>query len=282
KADSYNYAKIVLNFQRVDKAILQDLDKLLRWLATTASLKLNLAPKLDEYWHQDLGSKTSLSQYFERYLLSHLKVPLLLAIDEFSELLNYPQVATEIFPLFRSWHEEAKDSQVWQKLRLVVVNSTENYLPLPINRSPFAIGMSVSLPSLSYEQVQKLALRHQLNLAQADVAQLIWLLAGHPYLTRLALYHLAQDKLSVEELMNNAASNSGIYGKHLQRHLWHLEQHPQLLAAFKLVLGAKAPRELPQAIAFKLKSLGLVKLKDNWAMPSCNLYQRYFSCLREG
>ncbi|NEO89170.1 MAG: hypothetical protein F6K56_02455 [Moorea sp. SIO3G5] len=276
-AETQGYQTVRLNLQRVDVEILTNLDKFLRWLAYNVTRKLNLKPMLDDYWHKELGSKVSCTTYFQDYLLEQIDSPIVLALDEVNEIFEYPKIAQDFLPLLRSWYEEAKDSKIWQKLRLVLVNSTEVYLPLTIHQSPFTVGLPIQLSSFSWEQVQDLAQRHELDLSIGDLAQLMWLVAGHPYLLRLALYYLARQDLTPEELVQRATSDKGIYSEHLQRQWWTLQQHPDLAVAFETVLRAKVPVALEQVQAFKLYSMGLVNWSDNQVMVSCNLYQRYFS-----
>ncbi|NEQ15092.1 MULTISPECIES: AAA-like domain-containing protein [unclassified Moorena] len=70
-AETQGYQTVRLNLQRVDVEILTNLDKFLRWLAYNVTRKLNLKPMLDDYWHQDLGSKVSCTTYFQDYSNSH-------------------------------------------------------------------------------------------------------------------------------------------------------------------------------------------------------------------
>jgi hypothetical protein len=276
-ATGLGYQTASLNLQRADQSILANLDKLLRWFAYEVSYKLKLKPKLDDYWDEDLGSKASCTNYFQDYLLAQINSPLVLAVDEVNEIFQYPQIARDFLSLLRSWYEEAKDNEIWQKLRLLVINSTETYVSLNINESPFQVGIHIQLHSLTWEQVQNLAQRHRLNLSIGDLAQLMWLVAGHPYLLRVAFYHLAQETWTLEELLQTAASDTGIYSEHLHQKSWYLQQDSELAAAFEKVLRAKAPVELEQVQAFKLHSIGLVNMQDKLAMISCDLYQQYFS-----
>ncbi|MDZ8053529.1 MAG: AAA-like domain-containing protein [Aulosira sp. ZfuVER01] len=270
------YRTVSLNLLQADRAILTDLNKLLRWLCASITHKLKLKNRLDNYWDEDLGCKANCTLYFQEYLLTQIDNPLVLALDEVNEIFEYPEIAQDFLSLLRSWYEEAKDSEIWKKLRLIVINSTEVYIPLNIHKSPFQVGLSVQLRSFSWEQVQDLAWRHQLNISIGELAELMWLIAGHPYLLRVALYHLAQQDLTLAELMQTAASDTGIYGEYLHQLLWHLQQHPELAVAFEQVLRAKAPIELEQVQAFRLHSMGLVNIRENHVMVSCDLYQRYF------
>ncbi|MBD2212635.1 AAA-like domain-containing protein [Nostoc linckia FACHB-104] len=273
-AVTLGYQTVSLNFLQADKKILTDLNKLLRWVCANITHKLKLKNKLDDYWDEDLGSKANCTLYLQEYLLPQIENPLVLALDEVNEIFEYPEIAQDFLCLLRSWHEDAKDSEIWQKLRLIVSNSTQFYIPLSI--APFQVGFSVQLRSFNWEQVQDLAQRHQLNISIGNLAELMWLVAGHPYLLRVAFYHLAHQDLTWEQLIQTAASNTGIYSEYLHQHLWYLQQHPELAAAFEQVLQAKAPIELEPVQAFKLHSMGLVNMLNNQVMISCDLYQRYF------
>ncbi|MBD2353712.1 AAA-like domain-containing protein [Tolypothrix sp. FACHB-123] len=275
-ASIVGYQTVSLNFLQADKKILTDINKLLRWMCANITHKLKLKNRLDDYWDEDLGSKANCTIYLQEYLLLQIENPLVLALDEVNQIFDYPEIAQDFLSLLRSWHEEAKDSDIWKKLRILVSNSTEVYIPLTIHQSPFQVGLSVQLSSFSWEQVQDLAQRHQLNISIGDLAELMWLVGGHPYLLRVAFYHLAHQDLTWEQLIQTAASDTGIYSEYLHQHLWYLQQHSELATAFKQVLKAKAPIELEQVQAFKLHSMGLVNMRNNQVMISCNLYQQYF------
>ncbi|MBD2205224.1 AAA-like domain-containing protein [Calothrix sp. FACHB-1219] len=275
-ASILGYQTVSLNLLQADKKILTDINKLLRWICANITHKLKLKNRLDDYWDEDLGSKANCTIYLQEYLLLQIEHPLVLAFDEVNQIFDYSEIAQDFLSLLSSWHEEAKDNDIWKKLRIIVSNSTEIYLPLTIHKSPFTVGLSVQLRSFSWEQVQDLAQRHQLNISIGDLAELMWLLGGHPYLLRVAFYHLAHQDLTWEKLTKTAASDTGIYSEYLHQHLWCLQQHPELATAFEQVLKAKAPIELEQVQAFKLHSMGLVNMQNNQVMISCDLYQQYF------
>lgn len=46
-------------------------------------------------------------------------------------------------------------------MRLIVVHTTESYVPLHINQSSFNVGLAIALPRFNLEQVQELAQRYQ-------------------------------------------------------------------------------------------------------------------------
>jgi hypothetical protein len=125
--------------------------------------------------------------------------------------------------------------------------------------------------------VADLVSRYGLTLTTGEIAALMALMGGHPYLLRLALYHLAQRQLTLDELDQTGPTEAGIYGDHLRRHLAHLTQNPELAQAYRAILNASQPLALDSECMFKLHSLGLVHLEGNGAVPSFALYRRYFS-----
>ncbi|MDY7014920.1 MAG: AAA-like domain-containing protein, partial [Cyanobacteriota bacterium] len=96
------------------------------------------------------------------------------------------------------------------------------------------------------------------------------------YLVRVALYYLARGDLSLAEFLATAPTEAGLYRDHLRRHLWHLERHPELAEAMEDAIAAEEPARLESRLAFKLQSLGLVRLHGNDVTPSYRLYREYF------
>ena len=281
QAREQGYRTVPLSLQHADTGIFTNLNQFLQWLCARITRKLRLPDQVDDYWTDTYGSKDNCTAYFEDYLLSAADEPLVLGLDEVDRVFQYPNISDDFFGLLRAWYEEAGygdlNSDLWNKLRLVVVHSTEVYIPLNVNQSPFNVGLPIELSEFSSEQVWSLAQQHGLHWHSSQVEQLMRMVGGHPYLVRVALYHLAQQQLSLEKLLATAPTEAGIYGDHLRRHLWTLQQHPELAAAFAKVLIAKEPVELESVLAFKLHSMGLVQLRGNKVMPSFELYRQYFS-----
>jgi len=157
------------------------------------------------------------------------------------------------------------------------VHSTEVYIPMNINQSPFNVGLPVELPEFTSEQVQDLARRHGLNWNATQVEQLMAMVGGHPFLVRLALYNIARQDMTLEALLQSAPTEAGLYGDHLRRHLWNLQQRPELIEAVKRVVAVTSPVRLEPVQAFQLESMGIVHLQGNEVIPRCDLYRQYFS-----
>ncbi|BAY99856.1 hypothetical protein NIES37_38390 [Tolypothrix tenuis PCC 7101] len=275
-ATNNGYRTVSLSFQLADKAIFQDLDKFLRWFCASISLGLQVQNQLTDYWDEIFGSKISSKIYFEQYLLTKTTNPIVLGLDDVDRLFQYPDLADDFFGLLRAWHEEAKNREIWKKLRLVVAHATEVYIPLNVNKSPFNVGLPIELQLLSKKQVQTLAKQYGLNCSQAEVEQLLALVGGQPYLIQLALYHTWHQCITLEQVLSTALSATGIYNEHLQQQWWNLQQYPELMTLFAQIVRYSTPVELNLEQVFKLQSMGLVYLQGYQVVPSCKLYVSYF------
>ncbi|WP_309743191.1 AAA-like domain-containing protein [Chamaesiphon sp. OTE_20_metabat_361] len=277
-ANRLGYQTVHLNIEQTDAAILSDLERFLRWICANAAIQLHLEPRLDEYWDEDLGSKISCTAYFRNYLLPEISTPLIFALDEVNQIFEHPQVAKDFLPLLRSWFEEAKIYPLWQKLRLIVVHSTEIYVPLQLNQSPFNVGLPIQLNTFDRAAVQELARRYGLDWEHGvQTEQLMDLVGGHPMLVNIALYHLSRGDLTLTQLLETAPTATGIYSYHLQTHRVVLAAHPELAVALDAVLSAAEPIALESILAYKLNSLGLIERSGDTVIPGCQLYQRAFT-----
>ena len=269
-----------LSFQRASSEVLSNIDKLMHWFCLCVSQGLHLPNQLDKYWDDIFDGNYNSTVYFERYLLAATNSPLIIGLDEVDRVFEYPEIATDFFALLRAWYEKARygdrDSDTWKKLRLIVIHSTEVYIPMNLNQSPFNVGLSIELPELTLEQVQDLTQRYQLDWTLSQIEELMRLVGGHPYLVRLAMYAVAHQTIAFEQLLEQAATKAGVYGDHLRHLLEHLERYPELANAFSDVVTAKTPVSLKSTLAFKLNSLGLATIVGNQVTPRCELYQQYF------
>ena len=271
------YQVVHLDFQQADESVFISLDRFLRWFCANIALRLGLKLKLRDYWDEDLGSKVCCTTYFQEHILEQIETPLLLTLNEVNLIFEHPNISKDFLPLLRFWHEQAKQDEVFQKLRLIIVHSTEVYVPLNIHHSPFNVGLTLELPQFNQQQILSLARRYNLScMGDNQVKQLMTMVGGHPYLIRLALYHLAQRKITLEQILAQAPSQKGIYTDHLQNQLILLRQKPNLLAAFQQVVAADSGIVIDPLLAYQLDRLGLIKFEGNEVKPSCQLYRLYF------
>lgn len=277
QSKSQGNCAVILDFQLAAQQIFVNSDKFLRWFCASVALALNIPNQIDEYWDlaEIVGSSMACKAYFEEYLLPTIEQPLTLGLDEVDKVFEYPEIYRDFFGLLRALHEEGKRREIWKKLRMVIVHSTEVYVPLDINQSPFNVGLSVELPEFNNQQILDLVQRYQLAWDETEVKKLMMLVGGHPFLVRLTLYHIANRNVTLTQILQNPTSSSSIYADHLRRQSLILTQQPELANAMKdVVINNYA--KLPTVTKFKLYSIGLVKLQGDSVLPRCNLYSQYF------
>lgn len=271
----------MISLRLADTVVLSDLKRFLQWLCAVITQTLELPNQLEQHWDDLFGNSYNCTNYFESYILSKLDQPLVLALDEVDVVFDYPQIAADFFGMLRAWYEKARygdaKSELWQKLRIVLIHSTEVYVPLHLHQSPFNAGLAIDLPSFNLEQVMDLAQRYGLENLDETVAELMSLTGGNPYLVQVGLHHLSGQLVSLEQLVQHSSALDGVYGPHLRHLLADLQKYPDLIAALKRVVLSTTPFELEPMQVFKLQSKGLVSMQDQQVVPSCNLYRRYFS-----
>ncbi len=269
-----NYYPVRLSLLRAETGIFASTEKFLRWLCSNIGQQLKLESKLDEYWDQDMGALASSTIYFQGYLLEQVSAPIILVLDDVNRLFEYPELAVDFFSLLRSWYEEMKDNSLWQKLRLVLSHSTEVYISFPTNQSPFNVGLAIELPPFTQSNVEHLARLHGWDLTSFELKKAMQWTGGFPYLVRLAFYQSVRNNISLLDVLQQAATDTGIFSQYLHSLLWTLQQNKSLAAEFQQLLQGATQLSIEQQ--FKLKSMGLINIQDNQANISCLLYQQYF------
>jgi len=276
QATDRGYRQVYLNLKHLRNE-LDDLDSFLRWFCERVCRGLKLATRPSEHFGQSRANNYLCKDYFEDYILPNLDTPLILGLDVVDRLFPHA-IAVEFLSMLRSWHEEAKSYDIWNKFRLVMAYSTEGYIPIDVNRSPFNVGLSVELPEFAPEQVRDLAQRHDLAWdTEVEGKILMDRVGGHPTLVALAMNKMSLQHISVEEVLSMATTPAGIYYTPLQR-LWeNLTKHPELTQAMAQIVAHPQPLPIDSSeIAFKLHSMGLIELGKDGASPRCELYRQYF------
>lgn len=273
------YLTAYLNLHSVEREKFYNLDRLLQWFCAGVSRELGLPNKVDEFWDEKDASKVNCTDYFEELLLPQADRALVLCLDNVDLVFPYGEVAEDFLALLRSWHEEAKVRQTWKKLRLVVAHSTEVYIKLNLEQSPFNVGELIKLPEFTSEQVLDCARLYELNLTPIQIEQIEQMVGGHPYLVRQLLDRLRPYRNeTLEQLLKLAPTAQGIYSKHLREQWQDIQKDLELKTALKEVI-AISPKgvRLKPTIAYKLESLGLIKMDGNDSITRCELYRLYFN-----
>jgi len=278
-AQMQGYRTINLNCYQIDNHCLKDLNQLLRYLCWRVAKELNLEPDLNNQWDEEIGCKLSSSFYLQNYLLNQIQTPVVLVLNEVEQFFKYPDVASEFFDLLRSWSEEAGQNTNWQKLRLVLVYSTEEYVSLDINRFPLNIGLPINLPEFTPTQIDNLAKQHGLRWNnKQELLQLMSLVGGHPELIRISLYYLCCQGITFAKLLEEAIANGGIYRYHLYQKWVKLQENPHLAKIYTQILATDQQRILLDPVETdQLARLGLIRYEGDRILPRCELYRSYFA-----
>lgn len=263
-----------LDFQLFDKATLTDANVFFFQFCSWLSDRLELGDKVEEYWDEHLGNTQRCTRFMERYLLKSLGQPLVLAMDEVEGIFDTP-FRTDFFSMLRSWHNSRATSPIWKKISLVLVTSTEPYQFIDnLNLSPFNVGEVVELTDFTPGQASDLNRLHGYPLKGAEEETLMRVLNGHPYLMRKALYLLASQRITSDQLFKTAADEHGPFGDHLRYHLFRLHGKQELIDGLWQVL--RYGKCSDERIFFRLRGAGLIRREGQSVVPRCQLYADFF------
>jgi transcriptional regulator with XRE-family HTH domain len=279
KMKHQGYRTVLLDMLYAGARDFSSIADFLKWFCASVSQSLGMPNRLADYWDEQFSTpKMNCTAYFEEYLLAQSSSPLILCLDTVEQIFRHEKVAAEFLGLLRAWHEQAKTRPIWKQLRLVVAHSTEVYIPLRVNESPFNVGVPIELPEFTPEQALSLAQKHDLDLDLTQIKLLMDKVGGHPYLVGQAFAHLQRDSsITLAELLQTSTTDRGIYGN-LLRHYWQMiEQDPELAATLKTVVTTNDSVRLEPTQAHKLYRIGLVKSSGSEVTISCELYREYFS-----
>jgi DNA-binding winged helix-turn-helix (wHTH) protein len=267
---------ILTDFQQFTIDAFASLDKLLRTLAELMADELELSVRPNQTWNSFIGPSSNFERYLRREVLAHIEAPLVWGLDEVDRIFHCTY-ASEIFGLFRSWHNlRALDpAGPWPQLTLALAYATEAHLFITdLNQSPFNVGTRLKLDDFVLTQVAELNLRYGSPLDEHGVASYFELVGGHPYLVQRGLFEMTNHGLALEAIEDQADHDEGIFGDHLQRMLLSLERDTGLSDAVRSILQRQPV--LTAADFYRLRSAGVITGDaPQGARLRCELYARY-------
>ena len=260
-------------------------DLLFRAIAEGMVDEFNLETDIDTFWKSCYGWNVNFERFMRRCVLPSQDQPLVWALDEVDRLFGHPY-STEIFGLFRSWHNERSlnPDGAWSRLTLCIAYATEAHLFIrDLNQSPFNVGTRLILDDFYVDQVDEMNRRYGSPLrTPKERSRFFQLIGGNPYLVRRGLELLSADKISLEALETSAATDDGPFGDPLRRMAAIIRTEPSLEVAVRLLLADQPCPTLD--VFYRLKSAGVIV---GPSLPSASfrnqLYQRYLAThLKEG
>jgi hypothetical protein len=268
---------IITDFQKLNASNLENIESLFMTLGEFIADQLDLDVYPDQVWKPRRAPSINFERYVRREVLEKISEPLVWGLDEVDRLFTCPY-ASEVFGLFRTWHNErAVDPNApWGRLTLAIVYATEAHLFITDqNQSPFNVGTRLELKDFNIEQVAELNRRHDSPLKDSpEVERFFKLLGGHPYLVRRGLHEMVINNIAFTTFEAIAGSDEGPFGDHLRRILVLLARDPALSDAVRDILrGQPCPNN---ESFYRLRSAGVMAGESAQDVrPRCHLYDTY-------
>lgn len=208
----------VTDFQVLSRSQLASPEAFCRAIAYGLTTQLRVSLDLTELWNAWLGPNSNLDAVVET-VLAQVEGPVVWAMDE-SDRLFGTDLADDFFGLVRSWHNRrAMDPEgPFRKLSLVIAYATEAHLFIhDLNQSPFNVGIRIPMRDFGPSETRELALRYGLDLPDLELARLVRVTGGQPFLSRRALDALVLHGWTMDDLEKRAADDDGPFAEHLRR-----------------------------------------------------------------
>jgi DNA-binding SARP family transcriptional activator len=273
-------ARVILtDLQKLNAAHLEGAESFCRGLAQWLADELDLDVSPDEVWHPRRGPSANLDQYVQRGVLGRIEGPLVWGLDEVDRLFAC-EFGSEIFRLFRAWHNErALDpAGPWRRFTVAIAYATEAHLFITdANQSPFNVGTRLTLDDFTPDQVADLNRRYGSPLtSEGELRRLHGWVSGHPYLVRLCLHELATRGIGMGDLEARIGEDDGPFEDHLRRLLGRLQRDPELCEVLRGALRGQ-PCPTPESF-YRLRSAGvLVGDSARDARLRCRLYAEFLA-----
>jgi DNA-binding winged helix-turn-helix (wHTH) protein len=269
---------LLIDFQHFGAAAFESSAKLLAAMAELISYQIELPSQPNEGWNDLLSPSSNFERFLKRHVLGPDEGHFVLALDEVDRLFNH-SYASEIFGLFRSWHNlrALNPHGPWNHLTIAIAYATEAHLFISdLHQSPFNVGTRLALGDLTGEQLALLNERYGSPLVDIDqVERFRRLIGGHPYLAQRGLYELYQNKVDLAAIEEFADRDDSPFGDHLSRLLISLAQDQELLEELRSFLLSGSA--LSNSAFYRLRSAGVLSGETmGEARPRCELYSRYF------
>lgn len=270
-------ATVVLTDCQMFNAVhLESAETFLSTIARWFIRNLKLETRLDEVWDPLQGPNWNFREFMLFEVLEQLRTPLVWALDEVDRLFTY-DFGSEVFGLFRSWHNErALDPAVpWSRLTIAMAHATDAHLFITEpHQSPFNVGERVALQDFTPDEVADLNARYDRPLKSEQELEVYYqLLGGQPYLTHRGLHEMATRHLDLQAITQDIDSGDGIFGEHLRRLVLLLSENQELCDAVREALKGAWPS---QDSYQRLWSAGILTGgSPREARLRCELYGRY-------
>jgi serine/threonine protein kinase len=271
-------AKVVLtDFQKLNASHLISIEAFFLALGDSLAEQLDLDVLPEAAWDKRRSPNSNFERYLRREVLGSLSGHFVWGLDEVDRLFTC-DFGSEVFGLFRSWHNErALDpSGPWSRVTLAIAYATEAHLFITdVNQSPFNVGTRLTLDDFTFDQVANLNQRYGSPLRDdAEISRFFALVGGQPYLVRRGLAEMTSGHVAFAEFAQSADRDEGIMGDHLRRILVVLARDQELTEVVRAVLrGLPCP---DSTSFYRLRSAGVMAGDSpQQVRPRCEIYATY-------
>ncbi len=185
----HTHKTVYLDFNSIDRKIIQDIDALLRWLSLMVSFQLHLENTVQHYYQNSVSDlNDNCTVYFEKYILNETKSDIILALDNIDRLFSNKETTETFLKLLSDWHQKGQVKGPWSKLKLILTQSTNASISPDLSPSLFSRVTPIVLKEFNLDQVKTLANFYELDWDDFTIGGLVNEIGGHPYFVRLAMY----------------------------------------------------------------------------------------------
>ena len=261
-----------VDFSSFVEADLSSFPNLLRRIAMHIQRPLTIDPPIPS-----MDSPMDLAWHLEDQVLRRIDNSLVIAFD-CSEELTETDFQGHFFDMLRSWScFRAQPFSPWEDvdLALVVPDDVELSMPDPFKSPLHNLGHKISVGPFQVDHYESLNASYGDLLKIHEIADLFFLLNGHPHLTMHAFGLLQRGELSLETLLDRADSESGPFIDHLRSLHFRISGDAALLEEMSHVI--QFGKSTDESLFLRLSALGLVQREGSRTDPANALYARYFS-----
>ena len=268
---------VYTDLQKLNNSDLANIQPFYISLAHMLADQLDIDTDIEDTWKERRAPSVNFEQYLKKQVMPKISGHLFWALDEVDRLFT-TEFGSEVFGLFRSWHNEraSNPDTAWNNLTMIIAYATEAHLFIADpNQSPFNVGTRLELRDFNIEQEEALnSLFGNPLFTDDQIARFYELVNGQPYLVSRGLYQLATSQMPFEEFAATADRDEGPFGDHLRRILVMLVRDPRMIEAVLTVLSGT--NTLTMESFYRLRAAGIVVGEGAFnAKMRCLLYANY-------
>lgn len=275
-ADNVGKCVALIDLREIDERYFADQERFFFIFCEMITRSLKLSNRVKDFW-DDQPYIQRCTYYMGDYVLAELGRPLVLALDEVEQLFRQ-DYASDFFGMLRGWHNRRAffNAPIWKQLDLVIATSADpHYFIKNRWQSPFNVASpKIVLGEFSPDEVSDLNVRYGRPLDTQQLARLMNLTAGHPYLTHFGVYSVASQRNSADDLFRAVSDTRSPFREYLFNVLFQrLQNEPETLAALRVVLRNNKCDDINMALY--LEGAGLVRRDGKRFTMRCQLYEDF-------